>query len=614
MSSELLPFQVDLRGVVDLLSRHIYSSPRVFLRELLQNGRDALTARAEFDGGDSARGIRITPLDAGDGEFVLRDDGIGLTASEMTELLSTVGRSSKRDIFDLPRSDYLGQFGIGLLSCFMVADRIVIRSRSARGGAAVEWVGLGDGTFSVREVTDELPIGTSVHLTPRFDQSDLLTTASVLSLATTFGEFLPVPVRVDLPGGGVEVITRDAPFLGGSPDDTLAYGRDLLGAEPFDAIEIDVPATGTRGYAYVLPFSPPPGARQASRVYLGRMLLGERIDDVLPEWAFFVRTVIDSTGLSPTASRESLVDDESLEYTRAEIGATLRRWVMELGLQAPHLLSQFVATHDIALKALVLHDDELARFITKWLSVETSAGRMTIDTLVRRFPEVRYAETVDEFRQLASFARSDRPIVNGGYVYDSEIARLLPTLFEGVTAQRVDVADELDRLAEPPLAERDAAVRLEDRATLALASVECRAVVRGYEPHDLPALYVADDAVFRRIDRSRARGASSGLWGGVLSQVDDFVNASRAAENRPDAVARLCLNWNTPVVRQLAAVDDDAVFARSVHLLYVQALLAGHRPLAVADRALMTTALGDLIQLSVGLTEPAPSPDTDRPA
>lgn len=38
-------FQVDLRGLVDLLSHHLYSSPRVYLRELLQNAVDALTAR-----------------------------------------------------------------------------------------------------------------------------------------------------------------------------------------------------------------------------------------------------------------------------------------------------------------------------------------------------------------------------------------------------------------------------------------------------------------------------------------------------------------------------------------------------------------------------------------
>ncbi len=100
MSGDVQQFQVDLRGVVDLLSRHIYSSPRVYLRELLQNARDAIAARREVDGGGGR--IRITPLTAQTGEFVLRDDGVGLTAAEVADLLATVGRSSKRDIFDLP--------------------------------------------------------------------------------------------------------------------------------------------------------------------------------------------------------------------------------------------------------------------------------------------------------------------------------------------------------------------------------------------------------------------------------------------------------------------------------------------------------------------------------
>ena len=321
----LRPFQVDLRGVVDLLSRHIYSGPRVYLRELLQNARDAIAARAELDGtgagaGDPVRGVRIEPLGTGaePGEFVLRDDGIGLTADEVADLLSTVGRSSKRDILDLPRSDYLGQFGIGLLSCFMVADRIVIRSRSARGGPPVEWHGNAEGTFAVRTLdgAEGIPVGTSVHLAPRPDQAELLLPDAVLALATGYGEFLPVPIDVELADGrGRERITREPVFARAAraaadtdaDAELLAYGAALLGAPPLDAIPLEVAATGTRGVAFVLPRSPSPGARQATRVYLGRMLVGERIDDVLPDWAFFVRAVVDSTGLHPTASREDLV-------------------------------------------------------------------------------------------------------------------------------------------------------------------------------------------------------------------------------------------------------------------------------------------------------------------
>ncbi|CAD5140929.1 HSP90 family protein [Microbacterium sp. Nx66] len=596
MSGDVQQFQVDLRGVVDLLSRHIYSSPRVYLRELLQNARDAIAARREVDGGGGR--IRITPLTAQTGAFVLRDDGVGLTAAEVADLLATVGRSSKRDIFDLPRSDFLGQFGIGLLSCFMVADTIVIRSRSARGGSAVEWTGSADGTFRVAEIDDDLPIGTSVHLVPRFDADELLRPAAVHELATTFGEFLPVRVTIDATGGDIDV-TREAPFLDPAADVEAAvqYGRDLLGAAPLDVIPLTEPATGTQGLAYVLPFAPPPGARQATRMYLGRMLLSERVDDVLPDWAFFVRAVIDSTGLAPTASRESLVEDTALEHVREQLGAGIRRWVLELGLREPHRLAQFVAVHEVGLKSLVRHDEELARFITRWLTVETTHGTLRIGDLVERYPHVRYAQTVDEFRQVAGISPSDEVLVNGGYLYDADLIRLLPDLYPQVTVEKVDVTGELDRLDPPPLDDRDIAMALESRAGAVLQSSDCAVVVRAIDRPELTGLYVADPEVLRTIDRGRTKGIASTLWGGVLDRIDQTLSSSRD----DDLTARLCLNWSNRVVRALVRVEDDAVFARTVQLLYIQALLAGHHPLSDADRALMTSALSDLVSLSAGI-------------
>ena len=598
MSADVQQFQVDLRGVVDLLSRHIYSSPRVYLRELLQNARDAITARGEVDG-EGGR-IRITPLTEASGEFVLRDDGVGLTAGEVADLLATVGRSSKRDIFDLPRSDYLGQFGIGLLSCFMVADTIVIRSRSARGGPAVEWTGSADGTFRVVEIDDDLPVGTSVHLVPRFDADDLLRPAAVRELASTFAEFLPVRVTIDTPNGDVDV-TRRAPFLDAAEnvDEAVRYGRDLLGASPLDVIELTEPATGTHGLAYVLPYAPPPGARQATRMYLGRMLLGERVDDVLPDWAFFVRAVVDSTGLAPTASRESLVDDAALERVREQFGAGIRRWVLELGLREPHRLAQFVAIHEVGLKSLVRHDEELARFITRWLTLETTHGTMRIGDLVERYPHVRFAQSVDEFRQVAGISPSSEVLVNGGYLYDADLVRMLPDLYPQITVELVDVTGELDRLDPPPLDDRDAAMALEARAGGVLTASGCSVTVRSIDQPELAALYVADPEVLRKIDRGRTKGITGSLWGGVLDRIDSTLSASRD----DDLSARLCLNWSNRVVRALVRVQDDAVFARTVQLLYIQALLAGHHPLSDADRALMSTALADLVSLSAGIEE-----------
>jgi molecular chaperone HtpG len=617
-----LPFQVDLRGVVDLLSRHIYSGPRVYLRELLQNGRDAVIARRQqhaeaIPGGG---GIHITPADGENTEFVFRDDGIGLTLNDVGQLLATVGRSSKRDLFDLPRTDYLGQFGIGLLSCFMVADRIVIRSRPAAGGRGVEWIGAADGTYTARELDDEatraLAVGTEVRLAPLAGMTDLLSAASIVPLAARYGEFLDLPVRITLPRGGEETVNRHAVFREANAEpsaELMAYGAELLGAAPFDAIPLVVPGTATRGTAFVLPYAPPPGSRQSTRVYLGQMLLGERIDELLPDWAFFVRAVIDTEGLQPTASREQLVENESLEYTRSELGSALRRWVLQKAMADPHRLAEFVAIHHVALKALVVHDDELAAVLARWLAVETSAGMMTLDAVIQRSPHVRYAETVDEFRQVAAFGVQSSPIVNGGYIYDAEIVRRLPDIVAGVTVERVTVLGELDNLDSPPLEDRALVRTLEDRAVAALREVACDVDVRGFEPADLPALSVADPEVVRSIERAKSRDAAPRLWGSVLGRVEGAAESRRTAQG--PARPRLCLNWNNALVRTLAATADDAVFSRSIQLVYVQALLAGHRPLQSADRRMLTSAMSDLVQLSVGLpgSGAGPSPlDSDE--
>ncbi|MDR1237864.1 MAG: HSP90 family protein [Propionibacteriaceae bacterium] len=606
VSPQSRPFQVDLRGVVDLLSRHIYSSPRVYLRELLQNGVDAITARkalpaeAANDAGRSgslAPAIRIFPINDQREEFVLSDDGIGLTEDEVTELLATVGRSSKRDIFDLPRSDYLGQFGIGLLSCFMVSDAIRIVSRSAKGGPGVEWVGDANGTFTVRTLADA-PIGTSVRLKPRFDSKDLLSQPTVLRLAKEFGEFLPVPVYVDLPHDS-ERINRDPVFLDPDPDfgELYQFGTELIGARPLDVINISAPATGTRGKAFVLPFAPPPNARQSSRVYLGRMLLSERADGLLPDWAFFVRPVLDSTDLSPTASREGVVEDFRLEHTREELGNAIRRWLVELTLSDPRRLGQFLAIHEAALKQLVLHDEELAGFVMRFLSVETSLGRMTIERLTKTYKTIRYTETVDEFRQVVAVIRDDVPLVNGGYIHDTELVRMLPGRYD-VAVERVNVLAILDHLDPPPLDDRSIAVELEERATRVLTGRDCQVVVRIMDQPDTPALYVADLDVFRHLDRTRAGELSSPLWSKLISQVDERMTAERSAKIG-DAAARLCLNWGNPLIRMLARTTDDEVFASSLQVLYAQSQLAGHQPLTSQDRRLLYSALTDLVALRV---------------
>ena len=121
-------FQVNLGGVIRLLSDHLYSGPEVFARELLQNAVDAITARQHRE--ESYRGtIRIEVVGNDEARTItVVDDGIGLTESEVHQFLATIGESSKSS--SVNREDFIGQFGIGLLSGFVVSDEITVITKS----------------------------------------------------------------------------------------------------------------------------------------------------------------------------------------------------------------------------------------------------------------------------------------------------------------------------------------------------------------------------------------------------------------------------------------------------------------------------------------------------
>jgi molecular chaperone HtpG len=300
------PFQVDLRGVVDLLARHLYSGPNVYLRELLQNGVDAITARRTIDP-EVIGSIRVRSWD-GDGLEIV-DDGIGLTTQEARELLATVGHSSKRDLdLGVGRGEFLGQFGIGLLSGFMVADSIELVSRSAKDMDAptVKWTGHDDGHYDLTEIERQSddPVGSIVRIKPRQGMEHWLLIDTVVSLAEEFGCLLPVDVAVEvpltMPDGTQKLVwsrtsEEQMPWLKEYPhelarQESLArFCEETMGYTPVAAIDLSVPVTGLTGVAFVIPDAVPPGSGGFHRVYLKQMLLGSRVAGLVPEWAFFVR-------------------------------------------------------------------------------------------------------------------------------------------------------------------------------------------------------------------------------------------------------------------------------------------------------------------------------------
>ncbi|GHJ47325.1 molecular chaperone HtpG [Catellatospora sp. TT07R-123] len=568
-------FQVDLRGVVDLLSHHLYASPRVYVRELLQNAADAITARHGTDPDAPAGRVVIEPLPGG--ALRISDNGIGLTQDEVHTFLASVGRTSKRDDLGFARQDLLGQFGIGLLSCFMVADAIEVVSRSAKGGPAVRWSGFADGRYTVDE-GDGAEVGTTVTLRPRPGAEHWLSPAAVRDLASSYAHLLSVDVTVDQ----VRVTEPQAPWEAAYDDPEqrraalLDYGARVLGSRPMEVIDLSVPEAGLRGVGFVLA-SPTAVGQGGHRVYLKRMLLNEDTNKLVPEWAFFVRCVVDTSMLRPTASREALYEDDLLSSVRDALGEQIRDWLLDLSVNHPERLSRFLRVHHLGVKALAVRDDEMLRLVDAWLPFETSHGAMPLRTFRQSRSMIRYVETVDEFRALAAIASAaGTPIVNAGFAYDTQILERLSRVDPQARVRRLDSGELAAKLEPLSPGQQETVAPFLELARAVLRELDCVPLIRQFDPVTVPALYLVSQQARTQDTVRRSIDSADELWSDVLSAFDDVT-----VEHRPELV----LNWRHPLIRKLASYPPGPALRHAVEALYGQALLAGHHPLRAVDTA-----------------------------
>lgn len=598
-------FQINLRGIIDILSNHLYSRPEIFIRELLQNSVDAITARKKL-APDHSGEVNLTVSSPRNKPPTLEvtDNGIGLTENEVHQFLATIGETSKRDATGRRTGDFLGQFGIGLLSCFVVSDEIVVVTRSAQPDSqTVEWRGLADGSYSMRIIEADISPGTRVYLTARSGQEELFRGESIKDLALHYGILLPYPIRVTA-GRVNEVVNEEpAPWRRHYASEKartqalLRYGKQTFGVNFLDAIPLTSRVGKVDGVAFVLSQPANLNSRRTHRVYLRNMLLSEDADNLLPEWAFFVKAIVNTDDLRPTASREGFYEDERLEATRVELGNCLRDYLIRMAEQGTTRFQQFLAVHQLALKALAVEDDECYRLFIDWLPFETTQGRQTIRELRDQSQRLRYVAEVPQYHQIEKVAAAQGfTLVNAGYVYETDLLSRLADVYPELDVQQIDPQTLTLDFQDLELDEQDQIHELLEVADSVLRPFHCRVDVRKFKPTDLPVVFSTDPdaSFFRSLEQSKE--TADPLFQGVL----ESLGAGRS--KRPDAL--LCVNYDNSLVQRLAKVKAAPVLELAVKILYVQGLLLAHQPLTTIELKILTQSMSGLLDQFVAATEP----------
>ena len=484
-------FQVNLKGMIALLSEHIYSNPNTFVRELLQNCTDAITALRNID--EEYAG-RIDVFLREDGSMVFQDNGIGLKEEEVYRFLTVIGESSKRDTPDA--NDFIGRFGIGLLSCFVVTNEITVESRSAMGKQPVRWCGKVDGTYQTTLPEEEWPIGSRVILVPKKEWTHLFEYETFKKILRNYGQILPYPIYLHHQDEEELVNTPSPVWLDSKAtrNELLEHGKKVFQSSALDAFRIHTENGKVNGVFYILPFRTQFSTGNSHKVYLKRMLLSENDCNLLPSWAFFIRCLVNADGLVSTASRESFVNNDLLKDTRKEIGVAIKEYLKRLVENDRETFNKILDVHFFHIKAIASEDNELLRLFIDYLPFETSKGTRSFGNIRSTESTIRYTRNLEDFRQVRRIAGAQGwMIVNAGYTFDESLLKKASLLFPELTLEAVSPARILEQFTEVVATEEHKT--FEKQASELLKSFGCICRLKHFTPVDTPVIFVAEAKV-----------------------------------------------------------------------------------------------------------------------
>ncbi|KAM0936473.1 putative Heat shock protein Hsp90 family [Dioscorea sansibarensis] len=212
-SGEKFEYQAEVSRLLDLIVHSLYSHKEVFLRELVSNASDALDKLRFLSVTDSSLlgdagelEIRIKP-DPDNGTITIRDTGIGMTKQELVDCLGTIAQSGTSKFLKALKENkdlgadngLIGQFGVGFYSAFLVADRVVVSTKSPKSDKQYVWEAVADSSsYVIREETDPeklIPRGTEITLFLRPDDKyEFSDPSRIQSLVKNYSQFVAFPI------------------------------------------------------------------------------------------------------------------------------------------------------------------------------------------------------------------------------------------------------------------------------------------------------------------------------------------------------------------------------------------------------------------------------------
>jgi molecular chaperone HtpG len=586
---EIKEFQSETKQVLRLVIHSLYSHREIFLRELISNASDACEklrfealAKPDLLGSDTLS-ITLIP-DRTAGTLTIRDNGIGMSRSEVIDNLGTIARSGTKRFLETLSGDsakdaqLIGQFGVGFYSAFIVADRVTVLTKSP-GEDAVRWESDGEGSYAI-QASDKSDRGTEVTLHLRDDDKEFLDDSRLRQLVRKYSDHLSLPIVLKSADKD-DTLNQAQAFWTRSKTDLkdedyqafyhhLTHDSDDARAWAHNKVEGNIEYTSLLYLPKRAPFDL--FERDGSggiKLYVKRVFIMDKAAELLPPWLRFMRGLVDSADLPLNVSRELLQSDRTVEKIRSALVKRSLDLLEELAADKPAEYAEFWKTFGAVLKEGIIDDAGQKARVAKLLRFHSSAvvddaASVTLADYVSRMQadqKTIYYLTADT---LAGARNS--PHLEGFRAKGIEVLLLIDRIDEWVTGHLHEF--EGKKLASAASAAADLAPAIETPERAAAESAYKDTLERLGK--------VLEGKIERARVSSRLTDSPACL---VAGEYGVSLRMSRilkqAGQSNPFATLPVLeVNATHPLIERLKDSSDAAAFTNLACVLYDQALLA----------------------------------------
>ena len=456
---------VDTEHIFPIIKKWLYSEKDIFLREIVSNASDAITKLIRLESlgirqsANEKYAITVT-LDKDSKTLTVEDNGIGMSEEELVKYICNIAFSGavefiqKYENANDASNGIIGHFGLGFYSSLMVSEKVEVISKSYTDAPAVHWICNDEGEYELTS-SDKSEHGTTVIMHIAYEEAEYLSSSKIRAILEKYCSFMPIEIYFnDGADKSTEPINDTTPLWlkpisECSDDDYKSFYSKVFAdyKEPLFHIHInaDYPLN-FKGILYFPRFSNDYETMEAQvKLYYNQVFVADNIKEVIPEYLFMLRGVIDCPELPLNVSRSYLQKNTYVSKVSAHIVKKVADKLNSLKLNEPDKYSNIWDDISSFIEYACMRDKKFYDRVKGSLLLPLVDGtKLTYDEYLegakdRHEKTIYYAtDKALQAQYISMFASQDIKIALLDKPIDTQFATLLEQYMEGIKFVRID--------------------------------------------------------------------------------------------------------------------------------------------------------------------------------